>query len=411
MKFGEQIKERRQELDLTQAEVAEKYFVTRQAVSNWEHDKTYPDLNMLVKISNVYQISLDSLLREDQKLKDYLEQGRAMNSFSVSYGFIWVMFGLSYFLDDSTKGGSIAWYGMVAIFLLAMIYEELVTPFFLGINRRTFYRSGKRPDEKLSIFAKRTIPLRVDTLNNKSVNPRGVFCIVSYSTIEKLKLLHDYQKSDYGLTVYSDYHGVRPANMSKWIKQFLLAGLAGLIRPKHNQKYSLETKLTAVKAYLSGKYTNQAILQQYQIRNISQLHQWVISYNNDKLRVNQTTRKRVRKMGRKVTFDEKRQIVRWTIEHNNNYKAAAEKYDISYQRVYSWVRKYRVNSDWEVLKDNRGRNKGKEPTNELEKLRKRVRELEARDCERELQIAFAKKLVKIRNREVKRPDDIKRFKK
>ncbi|AGL88667.1 Transposase [Limosilactobacillus fermentum F-6] len=199
--------------------------------------------------------------------------------------------------------------------------------------------------------------------------------------------------------------------MSKWIKQFLLARLAGLIRPKHNQKYSLETKLTAVKAYLSGKYTNQVILQQYQIRNISQLHQWVISYNNDKLRVNQTTRKRVRKMGRKVTFDEKRQIVRWTIEHNNNYKVAAEKYDISYQRVYSWVRKYRVNSDWEVLKDNRGRNKGKEPTNELERLRKRVRELEARDRERELQIAFAKKLVEIRNREVKRPDDIKRFKK
>ena len=154
MKFGEQIKERRQELDLTQAEVAEKLFVTRQAVSNWEHNKTYPDLNMLVRISNVYQISRDSLLREDQKLKDYLEQGRAMNSFSVSYGFIWVMFGLSYFLDDSTKGGSIAWYGMAAIFILAMIYEEMVSPFFLGINRRTFYRSGKRPDEKLSVFAK-----------------------------------------------------------------------------------------------------------------------------------------------------------------------------------------------------------------------------------------------------------------
>ena len=154
MKFGEQIKERRQELDLTQAEVAEKLFVTRQAVSNWEHNKTYPDLNMLVRISNVYQISRDSLLREDQKLKDYLEQGRAMNSFSVSYGFIWIMFGLSYLLDDLTKVGSIAWYSMGAIFLLAMIYEEMVSPFFLGINRRTFYRSGKRPDEKLSVFAK-----------------------------------------------------------------------------------------------------------------------------------------------------------------------------------------------------------------------------------------------------------------
>ena len=67
--------------------------------------------------------------------------------------------------------------------------------------------------------------------------------------------------------------------------------------------------------------------------------------------------------------------------------------------------------NWEVLKDNRGRNKEKEPTNELERLRKRVRELEAEKRESEVQIAFAKKLVEIRNREVDRPDDIKRFKK
>jgi len=93
--------------------------------------------------------------------------------------------------------------------------------------------------------------------------------------------------------------------MSKWIKQFLMAGLAGPIRPKHNRKYSLETKVAAVKAYLSSAYSNQELLQRYQIRNISQLHQWVISYNSGNLTVNQTTRKRARRMGRKVTFDEK----------------------------------------------------------------------------------------------------------
>lgn len=86
--------------------------------------------------------------------------------------------------------------------------------------------------------------------------------------------------------------------MSKWIKQFLMAGLAGLIRPKHNRKYSLETKVAAVKAYLSSAYSNQELLQRYQIRNISQLHQWVISYNSGNLTVNQTTRKRARRMGR-----------------------------------------------------------------------------------------------------------------
>ena len=62
-------------------------------------------------------------------------------------------------------------------------------------------------------------------------------------------------------------------------------------------------------------------------------------------------------MGRKVTFDEKKVIVQWTIDNQNNYQAAAEKFNVSYQRVYSWVRKYQRTYDWESLRDNRGRNK------------------------------------------------------
>ncbi|BAG24948.1 transposase [Limosilactobacillus reuteri subsp. reuteri JCM 1112] len=238
-----------------------------------------------------------------------------------------------------------------------------------------------------------------------------MFFVSSYSTTEKLRLLSNYQDSDCSLGVFADYHEVRTANMTKWIKQFLLAGLAGLIRPKHNQKYSLKTKIAAVKDYQLNGLASREVLIKYKIRHISQLKQWIIQYNSDKLTVAYATRKRVKKMGRKVSFDEKKQIVQWTINHQNNYKEAASKYDISYQRVYSWVRKYLHDHNWEVLKDNRGRNKDKEPTNELERLRKRVRELEAEKRESEVQIAFAKKLVEIRNREVHRPDDIKRFKK
>ena len=116
-------------------------------------------------------------------------------------------------------------------------------------------------------------------------------------------------------------------------------------------------------------------------------------------------------MGRKVTFEEKRQITQWTIDHEYNYQAAAEKFNVSYQRVYLWVRKYQRTHDWESLQDNRGRHKGKTPTNEVERLRQEVRQLKAKAKEREVQIAFAKKLVEIHNREVERPDDIKRFRK
>lgn len=74
MEFGERIKQQRTKLGMTQAEVAEKLFVTRQTVSNWEQSKNYPDLNMLIKISDVYQVSIDSLLKEDKELKEYLER-------------------------------------------------------------------------------------------------------------------------------------------------------------------------------------------------------------------------------------------------------------------------------------------------------------------------------------------------
>lgn len=238
-----------------------------------------------------------------------------------------------------------------------------------------------------------------------------MFFVTSYSTIEKLQLMSDFQDSDYSLVVYSDYHNVRSANMRKWIQQFLRAGLAGVRRPGHNQRYSRELKIAACKDYLAGTLSNKEILAKYQIRNISQLHQWIIRYNSNKFKVTNQTGKRVRKMGRKVSFDEKKQIVQWLLDHDHNYQAAADKYNVSYQRVYSWVRKYQKNQDWQALKDNRGRNKGKAPTTELERLRKRVRELEARDREKEVQIAFAKKLIEIRNREVHRSDDIKRFKK
>ena len=120
----------------------------------------------------------------------------------------------------------------------------------------------------------------------------------------------------------------------------MLAGLAGLIRPKHNQRYPVDPKIAAVKEYLSGDLTNQEILSQYNIRSISQLHQWVIRYNSGKLTVGKTTRKRARSMGRKVSFEEKKAIVQWTIDHGNNYQMVADKYDVSYQRVYSWVHKY-----------------------------------------------------------------------
>lgn len=92
MKFGERIKLRRQRLGFTQSEIASKLYITRQTISSWENSNSYPDLNMLVNISNIYQISIDSLLKEDQRLKEYLTKKEVKKHYGpVSNLSVWLV--------------------------------------------------------------------------------------------------------------------------------------------------------------------------------------------------------------------------------------------------------------------------------------------------------------------------------
>lgn len=68
MELGKNIAKIRKENKLTQDDLAEKYFVTRQTISNWENGKSYPDLETLVKMSDDFNISLDILIKEDNKM-------------------------------------------------------------------------------------------------------------------------------------------------------------------------------------------------------------------------------------------------------------------------------------------------------------------------------------------------------
>lgn len=65
MELGKQIKKHRQETRLSQEELADRIYVSRQTISNWENDKSYPDVNSLVMLSEVFQISLDKLIKGD----------------------------------------------------------------------------------------------------------------------------------------------------------------------------------------------------------------------------------------------------------------------------------------------------------------------------------------------------------
>ena len=74
MEIGNKIKEARNGVGLTQDQAAEKIMVSRQTISNWENGKTMPDIASVIKMSDLYHISLDELLKGDQNMMKKIEK-------------------------------------------------------------------------------------------------------------------------------------------------------------------------------------------------------------------------------------------------------------------------------------------------------------------------------------------------
>ena len=65
MELGNQIKKYRSELQISQEQLADRIYVSRQTISNWENEKSYPDVNSLILLSEVFQTSIDKLIKGD----------------------------------------------------------------------------------------------------------------------------------------------------------------------------------------------------------------------------------------------------------------------------------------------------------------------------------------------------------
>ena len=73
MEIGSKLKEARVQCTMTQEQVAEELQVSRQTISNWENERSYPDIVSVLKMSELYSVSLDYLLKGEGPMKDYLD--------------------------------------------------------------------------------------------------------------------------------------------------------------------------------------------------------------------------------------------------------------------------------------------------------------------------------------------------
>ena len=109
------------------------------------------------------------------------------------------------------------------------------------------------------------------------------------------------------------------------------------------------------------------------------------------------------KAGHKTTSEERLEIILYAIEHGKNYFDTAKKYNVSYQQVYNWVKKY-LSKGESGLKDNRGKkieNRDKSKLTDAEKTELKLKETEDRIRRLEAENFMLKKLHESQRRSIK----------
>ena len=164
-----------------------------------------------------------------------------------------------------------------------------------------------------------------------------------------------------------------------------------------NKKYSVELKMQAVQSYQNGEGSLREICRKYGISDKHVLQDWIMWYNGHREYKERSFAKGEIYMtkGRKTTQEERAEIVAFCIEHNYDYGLTVETYNVSYQQVYAWVRKYEEGGV-DKLRDNRGRTKPVEEMTEVEKLKAEMKILEAKNRQLEIENEFIKKLQELK---------------
>ncbi len=100
--FSEQLKKLRQEKKLSQDALAEQLFISRQAISKWENGDASPDLDNLIKISEIFEVSLDELVlgkSPEKVVERVVEKENNMTFLKFIADYWWLLFPLGAFLS------------------------------------------------------------------------------------------------------------------------------------------------------------------------------------------------------------------------------------------------------------------------------------------------------------------------
>jgi Transposase and inactivated derivatives len=208
----------------------------------------------------------------------------------------------------------------------------------------------------------------------------------------KIEVVEGYLSGELGATQIVQKHGITESTLRRWVISYKAFGSQGLIPQSKSRKYSSELKLRVVQEYLSGSSSMKGLCLKYAISDEHIVRRWVKKYNSheDFKQPNNGGAIYVTK-GRTTTLDERIEIVSHCIANNKDYGKTIEQYEVSYQQIYGWVKKYeKYGADG--LTDRRGKRKDESSMTEVEKLRAQLKLKDAENQRLQMENELLKKL-------------------
>ena len=147
MEIGKKLKNARIEAGLTQEKAAEKIDVSRQTISNWENEKSYPDIISVIALSDLYSVSLDELLKGDQKMAEHLEESTNVVKSNanrnkiitiLSYMLVWAIAMIVFWFF--TSGSDAMGYSLMFLWIILPVTTFVVS---IVIGKNDFWEKGK----------------------------------------------------------------------------------------------------------------------------------------------------------------------------------------------------------------------------------------------------------------------------
>lgn len=154
MELHTQIKKYRTDMNLSQEELAEKVYVTRQTISNWENNKSYPDIHSLLLLSSTFNISLDQLIKGDVKIMKEEINKSEITRFNRDGAIFTILLVLT-IVSTVPLTVFLGTYGLIiagVIWGISMFYALRIEKFKKNNNIQTYkeivsFTEGKRLDE------------------------------------------------------------------------------------------------------------------------------------------------------------------------------------------------------------------------------------------------------------------------